>query len=156
MAPHRGLDTTPTGTKGLGEDRDGSMIRLFHFTGEEAASDIVSGGLRDGERRATWYSRDLSGYGERPRTVVREVRLGLTGQELGRFAVEVREDEVWDDEAGDLVAITDLAEIEAFVWYEIPAETVNSRGTARRVPADERRRLRLYGLDWEEAPRWFR
>lgn len=68
------------------------------------------------------------------------------------FAIEIKEDEVWDDVAA-FVPIEDPREVEEFVRYQIPAGIVNPRGTARRVPLEERRRLFLYGVDWEDLER---
>jgi len=103
------------------------MIRLFHFTDEEAATAILSDGFRKGERGDPWFSRELRTMGETARTVLLEVWLDATEDEVEQFRASVDE-EVLDDDFGNFVPIADPKEFEEFEWYTIPAETVNARG----------------------------
>ena len=118
----------------------------------EAAAAILSEGFRDGERGSPWFALDLRAFGERARGVLPETSLDASDEELKSWAREGQDEEIWDSDVDDFVPITDPQQIERFVWYEIPVEIVNSRGNSRCVPADERRRLFLYGPDRDELP----
>jgi hypothetical protein len=74
----------------------------------------------------------------------------MTEEELKEFEREAVADEEFDHDIGEFVKVDDPADIERFLWHEIPAEIANSRGTVRLVPSDERRKLMTFGPDGDD------
>ena len=51
--------------------------------------------------------------------------------------------------SNDFVKVGDPQQVESFIWHEIPAETVNAKGTVRLLTSGEWHELSVFGVDAE-------
>lgn len=114
------------------------MTTLYHFTSREGAASILARGFVGD----IWLTPiPHTAYGEQARSVWLDVTFDGPEEHLGQYRREVTEEEidgVTDEPVpGDQVA--------TFVWYEVPAEVVNTQARVRTVEEEERHRLWLEG-----------